>query len=73
MRRGKARNAFRLAAGCRLEGLKPCIRMKPVLDKLSDIKQGRPARINRAALFCRYQRGTEAEKEDYTVTGYNYL
>lgn len=44
-----------------------------VSDKLSDIKQGRPARINRVALFCRYQRGTEAEKDDYTVTGYNYL
>ena len=29
--------------------------------------------INRVALFCRYQRGTEAEKDDYTVTGYNYL
>ena len=56
----------------------PCSRMpfgraETVSDKLSDIKQGRPARINRAALFCRYQRGTEAEKEDYTVTGYNYL
>ncbi len=44
-----------------------------VSDKLSDIKQGRPARINRAALFCRSQRGPEAEKEAYTVTGYNYL
>ena len=50
----------------------PCSRMpfgraetvyqdETVSDKLSDIKQGR------------YQRGTEAEKEDYTVTGYNYL
>lgn len=56
-----------------MEGVKPCIRIKPVSDKLSDIKQGRPARINRVALFCRYQRGTEAEKDDYTVTGYNYL
>ena len=44
-----------------------------VSDKLSDIKQGRPVYPRRAALFCRYQRGTEAEKEDYTVTGYNYL
>ena len=56
----------------------PCSRMpfgraETVSDKLSDIKQGRPARIDRAALFYRYQRGTEAEKEDYTVTGYNYL
>ena len=51
----------------------PFGRAETVSDKLSDIKQGRPARINRAALFCRYQRGTEAEKEDYTVTGYNYL
>lgn len=72
--RGEARlgNAFRLAAGCRLEG-ETVIRMKPVSDKALRHKTGRPARINRAALFCRYQRGTEAEKEDYTVTGYNYL
>lgn len=72
--RGEARLAMRsaLQQDAVWKG-KPCIRMKPVLDKLSDIKQGRPARINRAALFCRYQRGTEAEKDDYTVTGYNYL
>ena len=68
------RNVERQGSQC----VPPCSRMpfgrgETVSDKLSDIKQGRPARINRAALFCRYQRGTEAEKEDYTVTGYNYL
>ena len=74
------RNGERHGSQC----VPPCSRMpfgrgetvyqdETVSDKLSDIKQGRPARINRAALFCRYQRGTEAEKDDYTVTGYNYL
>lgn len=68
------RNVERQGSQC----VPPCSRMpfgraETVSDKLSDIKQGRPARINRAALFYRYQRGTEAEKEDYTVTGYNYL
>ena len=68
------RNVERQGSQC----VPPCSRMpfgraETVSDKLSDIKQGRPARINRAALFCRYQRGPEAEKEDYTVTGYNYL
>ena len=60
--RGEARLAMRSA-----------LQQDAVWIKLYDIKQGRPARINRAALFCRYQRGTEAEKDDYTVTGYNYL
>ena len=60
--RGEARLAMRSA-----------LQQDAVRIKLYDIKQGRPARINRAALFCRYQRGTEAEKDDYTVTGYNYL
>ena len=56
-----------------MEGAKPFIRMKNRLGHGADAKQVRPERINRAALFCRCQRGTEAEKEDYTVTGYNYL
>ena len=55
------------------QGAKPFIRMKNRLGQGADAKQVRPERINRAALFCRCQRGTEAEKEDYTVTGYNYL
>ena len=39
--RGKARNAFRLAAGCRLEG-ETVIRMKPVSDKALRHKTGPP-------------------------------
>lgn len=72
--RGEARlgNAFRLAAGCRLEG-ETVIRMKPVSDKALRHKTGPPGEDKPGGLFCRYQRGTEAEKDDYTVTGYNYL
>ena len=71
--RGEARLAMRSALQQDAGRGETVYQDETVSDKLSDIKQGRPARINRAALFCRYQRGTEAEKEDYTVTGYNYL
>lgn len=72
--RGEARLAMRsaLQQDAVWKG-KPCIRMKPVSDKALRHKTGPPGEDKPGGLFCRYQRGTEAEKDDYTVTGYNYL
>ena len=69
--RSKARNAFRLAAGCRLEGAKPFIRMKTASDKVPT--QNRAAREDKPGGPVLPLSANGGRKEDYTVTGYNYL